>query len=58
MLGGLLGGWRTILFNIAPRPLRHGGVRQLLRGKLVDVALDEEEMQRALRAIEGLPAPV
>jgi len=26
-------------------------------GKLEDVALDEEEIQRALRAIEGLPAP-
>ena len=27
-------------------------------GKLQDVALDEEEMERALHAIEGLPAPV
>ena len=26
-------------------------------GKLEDVALDEEEMERALHAIEGLPAP-
>jgi hypothetical protein len=28
-----------------------------LAGKLEDVALDEEEMQRALKAIEGLPTP-
>ena len=27
-------------------------------GKLEDVALDEEEMERALRAIEGLPVPM
>jgi hypothetical protein len=26
-------------------------------GKLEDVALDEDEMERALRAIEGLPTP-
>jgi len=26
-------------------------------GKLVDVALDEDEIQRALHAIEGLPTP-
>ena len=26
-------------------------------GKLEDVALDEDEMKRALRAIEGLPTP-
>jgi hypothetical protein len=26
-------------------------------GKLEDVALDEEEIERALRAIEGLPTP-
>jgi hypothetical protein len=28
-----------------------------LAGKLEDVPLDEEEMERALRAIEGLPTP-
>ena len=26
-------------------------------GKLADVALDEDEMERALDAIEGLPTP-
>ena len=26
-------------------------------GKLVDLALDEEEIARALEAIEGLPVP-
>jgi hypothetical protein len=26
-------------------------------GKLQDVALDEDEMSRALHAIEGLPSP-
>ena len=29
-----------------------------LEGKLEDVALDEDEIERALRAIEGLPTPV
>ncbi len=28
-----------------------------LAGKLEDVALDEDEISRALRAIEGLPTP-
>jgi hypothetical protein len=28
-----------------------------LAGKLEDVALDEQEIDRALRAIEGLPTP-
>jgi hypothetical protein len=27
-------------------------------GKLEDVALEDEEIERALRAIEGLPTPV
>jgi tryptophan synthase beta chain len=49
---------RTILFNLSG----HGhfdmaAYDNYFSGKLVDVALDEEEMQRALRAIEGLPAP-
>jgi hypothetical protein len=37
-----------------PRALRHA-YDSYFAGKLEDVALDEEEMQRALRAIEGLP---
>jgi tryptophan synthase beta chain len=49
---------RTILFNLSG----HGhfdmaAYDNYFAGKLVDVALDEEEIQRALRAIEGLPAP-
>jgi tryptophan synthase beta chain len=49
---------RTILFNLSG----HGhfdmaAYDNYFAGKLVDVALDEEEMQRALRAIEGLPTP-
>src|ERR671918_2097257 len=48
---------RTILFNLSG----HGhfdmaAYDNYLAGKLEDVALDEEEIQRALRAIEGLPA--
>ena len=49
---------RTILFNLSG----HGhfdmaAYDNYFAGKLVDVALDEEEMERALRAIEGLPTP-
>jgi tryptophan synthase beta chain len=49
---------RTILFNLSG----HGhfdmaAYDNYFAGKLEDVALDEEEMQRALRAIEGLPTP-
>jgi tryptophan synthase beta chain len=49
---------RTILFNLSG----HGhfdmaAYDNYFAGKLVDVALDEEGMQRALRAIEGLPTP-
>src|ERR671918_1807485 len=49
---------RTILFNLSG----HGhfdmaAYDNYFAGKLVDVALDEAEMQRALRAIEGLPVP-
>jgi tryptophan synthase beta chain len=49
---------RTILLNLSG----HGhfdmaAYDNYFDGKLVDVALDEEEMQRALRAIEGLPVP-
>src|ERR671934_2923525 len=49
---------RTILFNLSG----HGhfdmaAYDNYFAGKLEDVALDEDEMQRALRAIEGLPVP-
>jgi tryptophan synthase beta chain len=49
---------RTILFNLSG----HGhfdmaAYDSYFAGALEDVALDEEEMNRALRAIEGLPAP-
>jgi tryptophan synthase beta chain len=49
---------RTILFNLSG----HGhfdmaAYDNYFAGKLDDVALDEEEIQRALRAIEGLPTP-
>src|SRR5205085_281426 len=50
---------RTILFNLSG----HGhfdmaAYDNYLAGKLEDVALDEEEIERALRAIQGLPVPV
>ena len=49
---------RTILFNLSG----HGhfdmaAYDNYFSGKLQDVALDEDEIQRALRAIEGLPVP-
>jgi tryptophan synthase beta chain len=49
---------RTILFNLSG----HGhfdmaAYDSYLAGKLEDVALDEIEMARALRAIDGLPTP-
>jgi tryptophan synthase beta chain len=49
---------RTILFNLSG----HGhfdmaAYDSYFAGKLDDIALDEEEMSRALNAIEGLPAP-
>jgi tryptophan synthase beta chain len=49
---------RTILFNLSG----HGHFDMAAydsygAGKLEDVALDEGEMERALRAIEGLPTP-
>ena len=49
---------RTILFNLSG----HGhfdmaAYDNYFAGKLEDVALDEEEMGRALHAIEGLPSP-
>jgi tryptophan synthase beta chain len=49
---------KTILFNLSG----HGhfdmaAYDNYFAGKLEDVALDEDEMARALRAIEGLPTP-
>src|SRR6266540_598579 len=49
---------RTILFNLSG----HGhfdmaAYDNYFAGKLEDVALDEDEMERALHAIEGLPVP-
>jgi hypothetical protein len=49
---------RTILFNLSG----HGhfdlaAYDNYLAGTLEDVALDEDEMSRALHAIEGLPSP-
>ena len=49
---------RTILFNLSG----HGhfdmaAYDNYFAGKLVDVALEDEEIERALRAIEGLPTP-
>jgi len=49
---------KTILFNLSG----HGhfdmaAYDNFLAGKLEDVALDEGEIERALKAIEGLPQP-
>ncbi len=49
---------RTILFNLSG----HGhfdmaAYDNYFAGRLEDVALDEDEMERALRAIDGLPTP-
>ena len=49
---------RTILFNLSG----HGhfdmtAYDNYLQGRLEDVALDEDEIDRALQAIEGLPKP-
>jgi tryptophan synthase beta chain len=49
---------RTILFNLSG----HGhfdmaAYDNYFAGKLEDVALEDEEIERALRAIEGLPTP-
>jgi tryptophan synthase beta chain len=49
---------RTILFNLSGHGhFDMGAYDNYFAGKLEDVALDEDEMQRALRAIEGLPVP-
>jgi tryptophan synthase beta chain len=49
---------RTILFNLSG----HGhfdmaAYDSYLAGRLVDLALDEAEIERALRALDGLPTP-
>src|SRR5437762_7848919 len=56
--GDEAGEQRTILFNLSG----HGhfdmaAYDNYLAGELEDVALDEEEIERALRAIDGLPTP-
>ena len=49
---------RTILFNLSGHGhFDMGAYDRYLAGDLEDVALDEDEMQRALQAIEGLPTP-
>jgi tryptophan synthase beta chain len=49
---------RTILFNLSGHGhFDMGAYDKYFAGQLEDVALDEAEMQRALAAIEGLPAP-
>src|SRR5215831_16327967 len=49
---------RTILFNLSGHGhFDMGAYDSCFAGKLEDVALDEGEIERALRAIEGLPAP-
>jgi tryptophan synthase beta chain len=49
---------RTILFNLSGHGhFDMGAYDNYFAGKLADVALDEDEMARALGAIEGLPTP-
>jgi tryptophan synthase beta chain len=49
---------RTILFNLSGHGhFDLGAYDAYLAGKLEDVALPEEEMERALKAIEALPKP-
>src|SRR6476661_752537 len=49
---------RTILFNLSGHGhFDMGAYDNYFAGKLQDVALDEDEMSRALHAIEGLPSP-
>ena len=49
---------RTILFNLSGHGhFDMGAYDKYFAGQLEDVALDEDEMARALRAIEGLPTP-
>jgi tryptophan synthase beta chain len=52
------GAERTILFNLSGHGhFDLGAYDAYLAGKLEDVALPEEEIQRALKAIEALPKP-
>jgi len=49
---------RTILFNLSGHGhFDMGAYDRYFAGELEDVALDEDEMSRALRALEGLPTP-
>jgi tryptophan synthase beta chain len=49
---------RTILFNLSGHGhFDMGAYDKYFSGDLDDVALDEEEMDRALRALDGLPTP-
>jgi tryptophan synthase beta chain len=49
---------RTILFNLSGHGhFDMGAYDKYFAGELDDVALDEDEIDRALRAIEGLPTP-
>jgi tryptophan synthase beta chain len=49
---------RTILFNLSGHGhFDMGAYDNYFAGKLEDVELEQEEIQRALRAIEGLPTP-
>jgi tryptophan synthase beta chain len=49
---------QTILFNLSGHGhFDMGAYDDYLAGKLEDVALDEDEIDRALHAIEGLPTP-
>ena len=49
---------RTILFNLSGHGhFDMGAYDNYFSGKLEDVALADEDIQRALRAIEGLPTP-
>jgi tryptophan synthase beta chain len=52
------GAERTILFNLSGHGhFDMGAYDKYLAGDLEDVALDEDEISRALHAIEGLPTP-
>jgi tryptophan synthase beta chain len=49
---------KTILFNLSGHGhFDMGAYDKYFSGGLEDVALDEDEIDRALRAIEGLPTP-
>ena len=49
---------KTILFNLSGHGhFDMGAYDTFFTGKLQDVALDEAEIERALKAIEGLPQP-